>query len=136
MKHSAGCLVFRPGAGGGPGDVEVLLVHPSGNYNRRAPWSLPKGLPDDGETLEAAAVRETREETGITIDPAALTPLGEVRYTKSRKTVHAFAAAAPAGCEPRVASWEVDRAEFLPLPDARAKIHPDQAAFLDRLAEL
>ncbi len=25
--------------------LEVLLVHPSGNYNRGKPWSIPKGIP-------------------------------------------------------------------------------------------
>jgi len=33
---------------------------------RRGDWSLPKGKLDEGETWEAAAVREVREETGCT----------------------------------------------------------------------
>ena len=35
--------------------IEVLLVHPAGAYNRRAPWGIPKGQPNPGEDLEAAA---------------------------------------------------------------------------------
>ena len=41
MRQSAGTLLYREG----PEGLEVLLVHPSGAYNRRAPWSIPKGEP-------------------------------------------------------------------------------------------
>ena len=39
MKESAGTLIYQLGEQG----LEVLLVHPSGNYNRHAAWSIPKG---------------------------------------------------------------------------------------------
>ncbi len=109
------------------------MVHPSGAYNRRAPWGIPKGLPDEGEALEAAARRETLEETGV--QAGALFPLGSSDYQKSRKTVHAFGGPAPDDADPRCASWEVDRAEFVPIEQAHALIHPDQRVFLERLAE-
>jgi predicted NUDIX family NTP pyrophosphohydrolase len=127
MKISAGTLLYRTG----PTGVEVLLVHPSGNSNRRAPWSIPKGLADEGESLESAACRETEEETGVRAGD--LFALGDVSYKRSRKRIHCFAARAPAGCEPCCASWEIDAAEFLPLEEARRRIHPDQLPFLDRL---
>jgi|SRR5579884_2117694 len=130
MKESAGTLLYREGSGG----LEVLLVHPSGPYNRHAPWGIPKGLPNTGETdFEATARRETLEETGVeAVGP--LVSLGSIVYQKSRKRVHCFAGPAPATA-PRCASWEVDQACFLPLEEARDKIHPDQAVFLDRLVE-
>ncbi|MGE0872273.1 MAG: NUDIX domain-containing protein [Kofleriaceae bacterium] len=112
--------------------VEVLLVHPSGNYNRRAPWGIPKGAPDPEEELEATARRETLEETGLIVT-GPLVDLGHVDYTRSRKRVHAFAGPAPEGAAPRCASWEVDKAEFIEITRARRVIHPDQAALLDRL---
>jgi len=130
MPLSAGTLLYRRAED----RWEVLLVHPSGNYNRKAPWSIPKGIPDAEEALEEAARRETLEETGVAA--GALVALGAVVYRKSRKRVHGFAGEAPADADPRCASWEVDRAEFVPLDEARRLIHPDQAAFLDRLAEL
>ena len=114
------------------GAMEVLLVHPAGNYNRRAPWGIPKGAPDPGEELEATARRETLEETGLAID-GTLVHLGFVDYTRSKKRVHAFAAPAPDQAAPRCASWEVDKAEFIEITRARRIIHPDQAALLDRL---
>ena len=127
-KESAGTLLYRLVGR----ELEVLLVHPSGNYNRRSPWSIPKGLPDEGEELEDAARRETLEETGVTAND--LVAIGFIDYTKSRKRVHAFAGEAPVDAAPRCASWEVDRAEFLPLRKARECIHPDQRAFIDRIA--
>jgi predicted NUDIX family NTP pyrophosphohydrolase len=128
MLQSAGTLLYRRTTEG----VEVLLVHPSGNYNRRAPWGIPKGIPDEDESLKAAARRETREETGVEA-PAELTSLGSITYKKSRKQVHAFAGEAKSTDAPSPHSWEVDRAEFVPLAEARRIIHPDQLALLDAL---
>ena len=129
-KQSAGTLLYRRGADG----LEVLLVHPSGRYNRHAPWSIPKGVPNDGEDdLERTARRETWEETGITT--GELVDLGFMDYRKSRKRVFCFAGAAPADAEPRPTSWEVDQACFVPLDKARELLHPDQVVFLDRLLE-
>jgi predicted NUDIX family NTP pyrophosphohydrolase len=130
MRQSAGTLLYREGRDG----LEVLIVHPSGNYNRKAPWGVPKGEPNPGETdLEKVARRETLEETGIEAGPLA--PLGHIDYQKSRKRVHAFAGPAPADVEPRLASWEIDQARFVPLEEARQLMHPDQRVFLDRLLE-
>lgn len=129
MKVSAGLLLWRRGAAG----LEVLLVHASGAYNRKAPFGIPKGLLDPGETVEDAARRETREETGVDV-PGPYVDLGFVDYTKSRKRVHAFAAELPAGAAPRCASWEIDRADVVPIARATEMIHADQRPLLERLA--
>lgn len=50
--EAAGGLVFNP-------DGKALLFY------RRGFWDLPKGKIDPGETVEAAAVREVNEETGL-----------------------------------------------------------------------
>lgn len=127
-KQSAGTLLYRRG----PNGLEVLLVHPSGAYNRKAPWSIPKGVPNEGETdLERTARRETREEVGVIA--SELVSLGFIQYRKSRKDVHCFAGPAPADAEPRPTSWEVDQACFVPVEKARQLLHPDQVPFLDRL---
>jgi 8-oxo-dGTP diphosphatase len=51
---AAGGLVLRDG--------EVAVVH----RPRYDDWSLPKGKLDEGEDFEQAALREVREETGLT----------------------------------------------------------------------
>lgn len=130
MKESAGTLLYRDGADG----LEVLLVHPSGNYNRKAPWSIPKGLLDAEEDAEAAARRETREETGVIA--GELVSIGTIEYSKSRKRIHAFSGRAPVDAAPRTASWEVDQACFVPMRRAREILHPEQCPFLDRLVEI
>jgi predicted NUDIX family NTP pyrophosphohydrolase len=129
-KQSAGTLLYRRGAAG----LEVLLVHPSGPYNRHAPWSIPKGVPNDDETdLERTARRETWEETGVM--PGDLVSLGFIEYKKSRKDVYCYAGPAPADADPRPTSWEVDQARFVTLDEARQLLHRDQVPFLDRLLD-
>ena len=58
----AGCAVFD-GAG-------RLLLQQRGDD--RGPWGLPGGAMELGETIEAAAVRETFEETGLRVRPDAI----------------------------------------------------------------
>jgi predicted NUDIX family NTP pyrophosphohydrolase len=129
-KESSGTLLYRQSSSG----LEVLLVHPSGNYNRGKPWSIPKGLPDPGEELEAAARRETWEETAVVAGD--LESLSSIQYQKSGKRIQCFAGPAPADASPSCASWEVDRSEFVAIDQARRCLHPDQLPFLDRLEEL
>lgn len=131
MKESSGILLYRAGTNG----LEVLLVHPSGAYNRQAPWSIPKGVPSTDETdLEETARRETVEETGVRA--GELVYLGSMDYRRSRKRVHCYAGPAPADADPRPTSWEVDQARFFPLEEARDHIHPDQSVFISMLQAL
>jgi 8-oxo-dGTP diphosphatase len=57
---AVGAVVFRDGA--------ILLVKRRAEPNRGR-WSLPGGSLETGETVEVAAVRETREETGVEVRP-------------------------------------------------------------------
>jgi len=59
-----------------------------------ATWTLPKGTPIPGETLEETALREVAEETGLKV--RVVSPLDSIKYsfvqrgTRIRKTVHYF----------------------------------------------
>jgi predicted NUDIX family NTP pyrophosphohydrolase len=149
-RRSAGILLHREGADG----REVLLVHPGGPFWAKrdgGAWSIPKGEYTDDEDPEAAARREFAEELGSRLpESAELRDLGEVKQ-KNGKVVVAYAAAGdldtstvhsntfemewPPRSGRRQAFPEIDRAEWFALAQAREKLLPAQAAFLDRLEE-
>ena len=147
-KRSAGLLLYRKRGEG----IEVLLVHPGGPFwaDRDAgSWSVPKGEVEIGEEALAVARREFEEETGHSPPAGDPIDLGEIRQA-SGKVVHAWAV--EGDLDPaRVTSntfmmeWpprsgrqqefpEVDRAQWFGLDEARERINPAQAAFLDRLS--
>ena len=63
-KFAAGCIVYRYDAAGAP---LLLLI-----YDKYGRWTLPKGHLEDGESEQAAAVREVLEETGLSGQLGAL----------------------------------------------------------------
>jgi 8-oxo-dGTP diphosphatase len=84
-QTSAGGVVFRRNKD----DLEIALI----STKKGEAWCLPKGIVDKGETTEETAVREVKEETGIS--GRIIASLGEIRYwyyiktqnIKCRKTV-------------------------------------------------
>lgn len=145
---SAGIVAFREGRNG----LEVLLVHPGGPFWRRkdvGSWSIPKGEIEPGEEPLAAALREASEELGAPLAGDVL-PLGGLTQ-KGGKRVIAFALSAAIDADAvrsnlftmewpprsgRMQSFpEIDRAAWFDLPEARRRILPSQAPFLDRLEE-
>jgi predicted NUDIX family NTP pyrophosphohydrolase len=149
-KQSAGILLYRL-AGAAP---EVLLVHPGGPFWAKKDlgvWSIPKGEYGEGEEPQACALRELGEELGPAVpslEAEALIELGTVKQ-KGGKVVTAWAAEAefdPAELRSNTFSmeWpprsgrqrevpEVDRAEWFDPTEARRRINPAQAVFVDRL---
>jgi len=84
---SAGGVVYRYGDRSGPDALEVLLLQ-----TPRRVWGLPKGTPDEGETLDQTARREVREETGLEIDLEE--KIGVIEYwfarPEARECLHKF----------------------------------------------
>lgn len=74
-EFSAGGVVVR-------GDEVVVIVPVKRDMGGNRVLALPKGHPDGGETAEAAALREVREETGVSGEVVG--KLGDVRYWYQR----------------------------------------------------
>jgi 8-oxo-dGTP pyrophosphatase MutT (NUDIX family) len=87
---SAGGVLVRKAAGGWEVGVIEPQREPHGNQNaqvtdkkrRKNVLALPKGLVDPGERPEETAVREVREETGIS--GAIITKLLDIKYVYVR----------------------------------------------------
>src|SRR5262249_8672286 len=113
-------------------------------------WSIPKGEHEDGEDACATALREFEEETGTRLTADALTDLGEIKQ-RAGKYVQAWAVAGDLDADTTRSNtfemqWpprsgrtqefpEVDRAAWFGIDEARERINPAQAAFLERLLE-
>ena len=69
-------------------DQSRVLVVRRGTEPMKGRWTIPGGLVEVGESLSEAVVRETREETGLEVEPIELVELldrihredGRVRY--------------------------------------------------------
>jgi len=147
-KLSAGLLLFRRVDEG----LEVLIAHPGGPiWSRRdvGAWSLPKGATMDHEAdLLETARREFHEETGHQAPDGEVTDLGEVRM-RSGKVVRGYAVEGdldPATLRSMLVEveWpprsgrvirvpEIDRVLWAQPDEARRRLNPAQAAFVDRL---
>ena len=147
-KRSAGLLLYRRV----DDSIEVLIAHPGGPiWARRdtAAWSIPKGAPLDTESdMLVAARREFEEETGHTPPTGEPIDLGEVRM-RSGKVVRAWAYEGnldpskmhslevevewPPKTGLTVVVPEIDRVVWARPAEARRRLNPAQAEFVDRL---
>ena len=88
-----------------------------------ATWTLPKGTPDPGESLEETAVREVAEETGLLA--RIVSPLDHIEYsfvragTRIDKTVH-YWLMEPTGGDLASHDHEFEEVRWVPLAEAHA----------------
>lgn len=110
---SAGGVVLREGAAG----AEVVIC----GRDSDGVWGLPKGTPDEGESLEGAAVREVSEETGLKAE--IVKKIGVVEYwfvangVRYHKWVHHYLMRPTSG-DTAEHDAEYDRVEWLPIEAA------------------
>jgi len=149
-KVSAGLMMYR----WNKESLEVLLAHPGGplySGKERGCWSIPKGQVEHNETIQAAALREFTEETGLSFTGQKLLPLGKTTE-RSGKRIYIWAFCGNCDTELPVNSnlfemeWppnsghicsfpEVDRLDFFTTSAARNKIEFAQLAFIGRLEQ-
>lgn len=117
---SAGGIVVRIEAGR-PSLVAGLRRREGDRHG--GTWTLPKGTPNPGETIEETALREVGEETGLRV--RILEPLPSIEYTfvqggtRIHKTVHYFLME-PTGGDLSRHDREFERVRWVRFDDARS----------------
>lgn len=97
--------------------VEVALV----GRSHAGIWALPKGTPQQGETIEQVAVREVQEETGL--DVRLIAYIGSISYSfvhdhvRYHKQVRHFLFEAIGG-DTTLHDQEYDLVEWFPFAEA------------------
>lgn len=113
IRIGVGAVVFR-----GP---EVLVIK-RGKPPLMGQWSIPGGGLEHGETIEAAIIREVREETGVEIRLGALLGVFEALPSKTGDHVVMIDHIAEwISGEPR-AGDDAAAAEFAPLDEALRRV--------------
>ena len=131
---SSGGVVFRHN----DGRLETVLC------GRSVPvrWSLAKGTPDPGETLEETALREVQEETGLEVELDA--PLGSIDYwfadrdnhVRFHKTVH-FYLMSPVGGHIDLHDPEFDVVQWFEVDEALSTMaYGNEAGVLRRALDV
>lgn len=131
---SAGGVVYRRVADEGP--FEIALV----GRLRPKRWALPKGTPEVGETLEATAIREVGEETGLLVHIQR--PLEQIHYpfvwggVRHFKTVH-FYLMEMVGGDTANHDGEYDVVEWFPIGEALRRLsYPNEARVVEKAQQV
>jgi ADP-ribose pyrophosphatase YjhB (NUDIX family) len=121
----AACVIFRS-----EGGVFLLRRAIEPGYGR---WTFPGGYVDRGETVEAAAVRETREEAGVGVRLVDL--LGVYSYRGQEAVILVYRGEVADG-EPRALSESLEARSFDDgeIPWEELAFHSTHEALRDYLA--
>jgi 8-oxo-dGTP pyrophosphatase MutT (NUDIX family)/phosphohistidine phosphatase SixA len=98
--------------------TEIVLIH----RDRYDDWTLPKGKLEVGESIPVCAVREVREETGVTIRLGV--PLDTIRYQAGKAGLKkvSYWGGTPVSAVPREPDAEVDEVCWLPVRAAMSRL--------------
>jgi len=80
LKQASVALCVQAAAGG---DTLLITRRAQGLRNHAGQWALPGGRRDDGESIEDAALRELREETGVSLEASAVLGMLDDYVTRS-----------------------------------------------------
>jgi ADP-ribose pyrophosphatase YjhB (NUDIX family) len=130
-ETSAGGLVLDSQRGGRLFAAVIGRTNSHGNLT----WSLPKGHLEAGESLEAAAIREVTEETGI--EGRVVAPLGVIDFyfTADGQRIHNLMLAE--GGELNSDDAEVDQVAWIPLDELSDRLaYADERRLLARVPDL
>lgn len=108
-----------------------VLLHRRGLAPYEGQWAPPGGFVEAGESLECAAIREVREEVGITLDAAQLIPSAVISLPHMNQVYHGFIARLETRVPPRAMPPECLEAAWFTESEVRALDNWAPAASID-----
>jgi len=144
MKYSAGIIPFRVNSNN---ELEFFVGHPGGiGWRNREYWAYLKGGVEAGENYVTAAIREFKEESGLSMEDCEsqmLIPLG-TSLQNPKKTVIAYGLyypnINPNDCHSNMAdnglNPEIDAYRWLTYEELKKYTHPAHLIFYETLIKM
>lgn len=149
-KISGGLILYNRKSSN---QLEFLIAHPGGPFFKNRDlgwWTIPKGEPEEKEEVFDAAIREFKEETGMTPNGPYI-DLGSI-LQKNGKRVYAWAFEGkwaneripkcneitleyPKGTGKLWTFPEIDQAIMMNTEEAKEKLRSEQKPLIDRLVK-
>ena len=145
MKYSAGIIPFR--INDKTNEIEFFVGHPGGKeWRYKDFWMFLKGCVEKEESWQDAAIREFKEETGLTMEDCEsqmLIPLGSVQQNR-QKTVIAYALHYPNinadDCKSNLCeddmTPEIDGYQWMTLKQLKPVTHNTHLVFYEKITKM
>ncbi|KKR70144.1 MAG: AP4A hydrolase [Candidatus Roizmanbacteria bacterium GW2011_GWB1_40_7] len=123
LQFSAGGIIYKKARSASSGQDEIFIL--VSQHSQHHGWVFPKGLIDEKENKEQAALREVKEEVGV--DGKIIRALNPVTYwfvmegEKIRKTVYYFIMEY-AGGDIAKHDHEMEKVEWLPIEKVEERL--------------